>query len=99
MRVRKVVSDLERKSCQYRCEKPRKHLCVTNRHDMTLAVKTALNPKEKINIVYRYTLSRHIDIYLFFFKSNHLRFLFKSNHLPSHRLSNAQLNDIKVRPV
>ena len=27
------------------CEKARKHICVTDRHDMTLAVKVALNPK------------------------------------------------------
>ena len=26
------------------CEKARKHICVTNHHDMTLAVKVALNP-------------------------------------------------------
>ena len=31
------------KLCQYWCEKARKHLCVTDRHDMTLAVKVALN--------------------------------------------------------
>ena len=32
------------KLCQYWCEKARKHICVTDRHDMTLAVKVALNP-------------------------------------------------------
>ena len=32
------------KLCLYWCEKARKHICVTNRHDMTLAVKVALNP-------------------------------------------------------
>ena len=26
-----------------KCEKARKHICVTDRHDMTLAVKVALN--------------------------------------------------------
>ena len=26
------------------CEKARKHMCVTDRHDMTSAVKVALNP-------------------------------------------------------
>ena len=26
------------------CEKARKHICVTNRHDITLAVEVALNP-------------------------------------------------------
>ena len=26
------------------CEKARKHMCVTDRHDMTLSVKVALNP-------------------------------------------------------
>ena len=30
--------------CKYWCEKARKHICVTDRHDMTLAVKVALNP-------------------------------------------------------
>ena len=28
----------------YWCEKARKHMCVTESHDMTLAVKAALNP-------------------------------------------------------
>ena len=28
----------------YWCEKARKHICVTDSHDMTLAVKVALNP-------------------------------------------------------
>ena len=32
------------KLCSYWCEKARKHICVTDRHDMTLAVKVALNP-------------------------------------------------------
>ena len=31
------------KLCYYWCEKARKHICVTDRHDMTLAVKVALN--------------------------------------------------------
>ena len=31
------------KSCLYWCEKARKHICVTDRHHMTLAVKVALN--------------------------------------------------------
>ena len=30
--------------CQYWCEKASKQICVTGRHDMTLAVKVALNP-------------------------------------------------------
>ena len=29
--------------CQYWCKKARKHMCLTDRHDMTLAVKVALN--------------------------------------------------------
>ena len=33
------------KLCYYWCEKARKHICVTDRHDMTLLVKVALNPK------------------------------------------------------
>ena len=35
------------KLCLYRCEKARetrKHICVTDRHDMTLAVEVVLNP-------------------------------------------------------
>ena len=32
------------KLCKYWCEKARKHICVTDRHDMTFAVKVALNP-------------------------------------------------------
>ena len=32
------------KLCSYWCEKVRKHRCVTDRHDMTLAVEVALNP-------------------------------------------------------
>ena len=32
------------KLCYYWCEKARKGMCVTDRHDMTLAFKVALNP-------------------------------------------------------
>ena len=32
------------KLCKYLCEKARKHMCITDRNDMTLAVKMALNP-------------------------------------------------------
>ena len=32
------------KLCLYWCERARKYMCVTDRHDMTLAVKVALNP-------------------------------------------------------
>ena len=32
------------KLCKYWCEKARKHICVTDSHDMTLTVKVALNP-------------------------------------------------------
>ena len=41
--VRKVVEGFGKKSYKYWCEKARKHMYVTNRHDMTLAVKVALN--------------------------------------------------------
>ena len=34
----------KKRLCLYWCEKARKHICVTDRHDMTLAVKVALNP-------------------------------------------------------
>ena len=40
--VRKVVGDWM--MCQYWCEKAMKHMCITDHHDMTLAVKVALNP-------------------------------------------------------
>ena len=33
---------LERKLCQYWCEKARKHMCITDRHDMTLAAEGTL---------------------------------------------------------
>ena len=43
--VRKVVGGFGKKSvCLYWCEKARKHICMTDFHDMTLAVKVALNP-------------------------------------------------------
>ena len=32
------------KLCQYWCQKARKHMCVTDHHDMTQAVKVTLNP-------------------------------------------------------
>ena len=42
--VRKVVGGFgKKKLCQYWSEKARKHMCVTDCHDMTLAVKVALN--------------------------------------------------------
>ena len=42
--VRKVVGGFgKKKLCQCWCEKARKHMCVTDCHDMTLAVKVALN--------------------------------------------------------
>ena len=43
--VRKGVGGFGKKSCVSTswCEKARKHICVTDRHDMTLAVKVALN--------------------------------------------------------
>ena len=43
--VRKVVGGFGKKRlCQYCCEKARKHMCVTDRQDMTLVVKVELNP-------------------------------------------------------
>ena len=41
--VRKVVRGFGKKSGVSTGEKARKHICVTDRHDMTLAVKVALN--------------------------------------------------------
>ena len=32
------------KLCYYWCKKARKHVCVIDRHDITLAIKVALNP-------------------------------------------------------
>ena len=43
--VRKVVAVFGKKSCVNTGEtKARKHMCVTDHHDMTLAIKVALNP-------------------------------------------------------
>ena len=43
--VRKVVGGFGKKSCvSTGVEKARKHMCVTDCHDMTLAVKVAFNP-------------------------------------------------------
>ena len=44
--VRKVVGGFGKRFVLvgYWCEKARKHMCVTDRHDMTLAVKVALKP-------------------------------------------------------
>ena len=43
--VRKVVGVFGKKSCvSTGVRKARKHICVTDRHDMTSAVKVALNP-------------------------------------------------------
>ena len=65
--VRKVVGGFGKKSCvSTGVRKPGKHINVTDRHDMTLAVKVALNPhKPTINFsrVYFFTLQRvnHIN--------------------------------------
>ena len=43
--VRKVVSDFRKQSCvSTGVRNLRKHICVTNCHDINLAVKVALNP-------------------------------------------------------
>ena len=43
--MRKVVGGFGKKSCiSTGVRKPGKHMCVTDCHDMTLAVKVALNP-------------------------------------------------------
>ena len=39
------------KLCYYWCEKARKHRCVTDRHDMTSAVKVALNSIQPNNTI------------------------------------------------
>ena len=46
------------KLCQYMCEKARKHMCVTELHDMTLAVKVAfdLNTTSTTNSYGKYIL-------------------------------------------
>ena len=41
--MRKVVGGFGKNSYLYWCEKARKHICLTNCHDMTLAVKVAVN--------------------------------------------------------
>ena len=40
----KVVGGFGKKSCVSTCEKARKHICITDRHDMTLGIKVVLNP-------------------------------------------------------
>ena len=42
------------KLCYYWCEKARKHICVTDLHDMTLGVKVALNLNTTYNLSLRY---------------------------------------------
>ena len=49
--VRKIIA-LERKSYQYWREKVRKHRCVTDRHDITLAIEVAFNP----NTTYQFSV-------------------------------------------
>ena len=44
--VRKVVGGFGKKNCVSTGVKARKHLCITHRHDMTLAVKVTLNPNK-----------------------------------------------------
>ena len=43
---------LKEKLCYYWCEKDRRHICVPDRHDMTLAVKVELNPNTTNQIVF-----------------------------------------------
>ena len=52
--VRKVVGGFGKKSCvSTGVRKARKHICVTDRHDMTLAVKVALNPNTTNQFIQR----------------------------------------------
>ena len=54
--VRKVVGGFGKKSCvRNGVRKPGKNMCVTDRHDMTLAVKVALNANttNQPTIIYR----------------------------------------------
>ena len=63
------------KLCFYCYEKARKHMCVADRHDMTLAVKVALNPNTTnqpffgIKVIFRGQISRS----LFLFKEMAIR--------------------------
>ena len=54
--VRKVVGGFGKKSCvSTGVRKPGKHICATDRHDMTFAVKVALNPIQPTKVSYVYT--------------------------------------------
>ena len=65
--VRKEVGGFGKKSCvSTGVKKARKHICVTDRHGMTLAVKVALNPNTS-NIqpnAYKPLLTKH-DLYVY----------------------------------
>ena len=50
------------KLCWYWCEKARKHMCVTDRHDMTSAVKVALNPNSTNQPTTRFILLSSLSI-------------------------------------
>ena len=50
---------------QYWCKKARKHICVTDRHDMTLAGKVALNPNTTNQPTNQFTVKSVTDLTLF----------------------------------
>ena len=54
---------------EYWCEKARKHICVTDHHDMTLAVKVALNPNttNQSSVYFQYVKERaaHVKMIVF----------------------------------
>ena len=55
--VRKVVGGFGKKSCvSTGVRKPGNTLCVTDRHDMTLAVKMALNPNTTNQPAYNFNI-------------------------------------------
>ena len=67
--LRKVVCGFgKEKLCKYLSESARKHMCFTNRHDMTLAFKVALNPNTTNEPSFRTSLS---DIFRHIFLCNH----------------------------
>ena len=57
--VRKVVSGFGKEVVKVLVWKARKHMCVTDCHDMTIGVKVALNPNTINQSIYRYIIKRY----------------------------------------
>ena len=61
--VRKVVGGFGKKLCYYWCERTRKHMCFTDRHDMTLAVKVAFKTTNQPATCMSQVISKHTEHY------------------------------------